>query len=368
MSAGATGTPLTAILARRIAASGPITLADYMSECLLHPAHGYYATREPFGASGDFITAPEISQMFGELMGLALAQSWLDQGAPSPFTLAEIGPGRGTLMADILRATRHVPGFHTAMRIVLVEASARLRDLQRQRLADHVVNWADHADALPRQPLFLIANEFFDALPIRQFRRQAEGWCETMITLRGGGASGGGLGMALAPASGLAALQPHLATTSDGDIVEICPAAGAVIGAIAARIAAHGGVALLIDYGNWGTRGDTFQALRQHRFADPLAEPGLADLTAHVDFRALAEAAREHGGTGINCSFTTQGAMLSRLGIAARSSRLAIKLSGEQLAAHLAATRRLTDDAEMGSLFKVLALYPNTSSPPPGAE
>ena len=363
MSAGATGTPLTAILARRIAASGPITLADYMSECLLHPAHGYYATREPFGARGDFITAPEISQMFGELMGLALAQSWLDQGAPARFTLAEIGPGRGTLMADILRATRNVPGFHAAMQLVLVEASARLRDLQRQRLAGYAVDWAESAEALPRQPLFLIANEFFDALPIRQFRRQANGWSETMITLREGA-----LSMALAPAAGLTALQPHLAETADGDIVEICPTAGAVVSAIAARIAEYGGAALLVDYGNWGTRGDTFQALRQHRFADPLAEPGLADLTAHVDFRALAEAAREHGGAGIRCSFTTQGDMLSRLGIAARSSRLAAELSGAQLAAHLAATRRLTDDKEMGSLFKVLALYPNTSSPPPGAE
>lgn len=350
-------TPLAGLLMRRIATMGPITLADYMADCLLHPDHGYYATREPFGTAGDFITAPEISQMFGELMGLSLAQSWLDQGAPAPFTLAEIGPGRGTLMADILRATRNVPGFHAAMRVVLVEASARLRDLQRARLEGHAITWADTVAELPQAPLFLIANEFFDALPIRQFTRDGDGWRETMVALQDGR-----LTLALAPRARLAQLEARMKDTADGDMVEICPEAAPIIGQIADRICRHGGAALIIDYGGWISRGDTFQALRDHRFADPLAEPGLADLTAHVDFAALAAAARPAA-----TAYTTQGQMLERLGIAARSARLAGQLTGAGLQAHLGATHRLTDTQEMGSLFKVLALHPQGTPTPAGA-
>lgn len=350
-------TPLAQLLLRRIAATGPMTLADYMAECLLHPEHGYYSTREPFGTGGDFITAPEISQMFGELMGLALAQSWLDQGAPAPFTLAEIGPGRGTLMADILRATRGVPGFHAAMQVVLVEASSRLRARQGERLKGYEVTWAETVGDLPQAPLFLIANEFFDALPIRQFTRDGDGWRETMVS-----AKSNDLALALGPKTRLALLEERLADTRNGDVVEICPEAGPIMAQIATRIRTHGGTALIIDYGDWNGRGDTFQALRDHRFADPLAEPGQADLTAHVDFAALAGAAQP-----IATAYTTQGTMLERLGLAARSARLAQQLTGTQLEAHLAATRRLTDTKEMGSLFKVLVLHPTDTPTPPGA-
>jgi NADH dehydrogenase [ubiquinone] 1 alpha subcomplex assembly factor 7 len=172
-------TALADILLARIAATGPMRLAEYMAECLLHPLHGYYATRDPFGAAGDFTTSPEISQMFGELLGLCLAQTWLDQGAPAPFTLAELGPGRGTLMADVLRATKGVPGFHAGLQVVLVEASAHLQGVQRATLGD--VRWVDDVQGLPDQPLFLLANEFFDALPIRQFTRVDAGWAETVV-------------------------------------------------------------------------------------------------------------------------------------------------------------------------------------------
>ncbi|HLQ18864.1 MAG TPA: SAM-dependent methyltransferase, partial [Tabrizicola sp.] len=151
-------TPLARLLAERIRETGPISVADYMAECLLHPVHGYYTTRDPFGTAGDFTTAPEISQMFGELLGLALAQAWLDRGAPAPFTLAELGPGRGTLMADILRATRSVPGFHNAMQLVLVEASPRLRQMQAQTLMAYAPTWADRVEDLPDATLFLVAN------------------------------------------------------------------------------------------------------------------------------------------------------------------------------------------------------------------
>ena len=351
-------TPLGRLLAARIAAAGPITLADYMADCLLHPVHGYYTTRTPFGAGGDFVTAPEISQMFGELLGLCLAQAWMDQGAPAPFVLAEPGPGRGTLMADVLRATARVPGFRDAARLVLVEASPALRAVQRQTMAGHAVAWADTIADLPADgPLFLIANEFFDALPIRQFTRIGDAWAETMVGLGPDGA----LSFGRAPPAPLALLSDRLADTAEGEVVELCPAAPPIMERIGARIASAGGLALIVDYGGWGSRGDTFQALRRHGFADPLAAPGEADLTAHVDFRALAQAARPAAH-----AFTTQGQFLTRLGLPQRSARLAQTLTGAALAEHLAAERRLTAPSEMGTLFKALAVFPPDAPPPPG--
>ena len=347
-------TPLGDILTARIRATGPITLADYMAECLLHPKHGYYTTRDPFGAAGDFITAPEISQMFGELLGLSLAQSWLDQGSPA-FTLAELGPGRGTLMADILRATRAVPGFHAAMTICLIEVSPTLRTRQQSILATYHVQWLSGVHDLPQAPLYLVANEFFDALPIRQFQRDGTGWRERLVTL-----AADGLGFGLTAPAPVAALAHRITDTAQGQIVEYCPAAPAIMAEIGSRIAAHGGAALIIDYGDQISRGDTFQALKSNAFADPFADPGEADLTAHVDFAVLAAASPTAH------MLTTQGAFLNRLGITARSERLAQSLAGVVLQSHLAATRRLTHDQEMGSLFKVLALYPTASSPPPG--
>lgn len=351
-------TPLGRLLAARIAATGPMPLSEYMAECLLNPAHGYYTTRPPFGAEGDFITAPEISQMFGELLGLCLAQAWVDQGAPAPFVLAELGPGRGTLMADMLRATARVPGFHASARVVLVEASPALRERQRAALAGHPVAWANRVEDLPGAgPLFLIANEFFDALPIRQFTRDGQGWAETMVGL----GPDGRLTLGRAPAAGLALLAPWLADTAEGEVVEVCPAALPVMAGIGGRIAAAGGLALVVDYGGWGSRGDTFQALRRHGFADPLAAPGEADLTAHVDFAALAAAARPAAH-----AFTTQGELLARLGLGLRAERLAAGLTGAALEAHRAGERRLTDPAEMGTLFKALAVFPPGAPPPPG--
>ncbi len=212
-------TPLAALLVKRIREGGPITVADYMADCLLHPAHGYYTTRDPFGAAGDFTTAPEISQMFGELVGLALAQAWLDQGAPARFTLAELGPGRGTLMADVLRATRGVPGFHAAAEVVLVEASPVLRGVQRQTLGAHPVAWAEETQALPDQPLFLIANEFFDALPIRQFQRDTDGWRERLV-----GVQDDRLVLGLSAPLPEVPDLPAFRTAGPGDLVELCPA------------------------------------------------------------------------------------------------------------------------------------------------
>ncbi len=353
-------TPLADSLIRRIAATGPISVADYMADCLLHPEFGYYSTRDPFGVEGDFTTAPEISQMFGELLGLALAQGWLDQGAPAPVTLAEAGPGRGTLIADILRATRGVPGFHAAAQVHLIEASATLRARQKQTLADYDVTWVDQAQDLPQAPLLLVANEFFDALPIRQFVRTPGGWRERQVGLD----DDGRLALGLSTAAPLADLDHRLADTQPGDLVETCAPARPVMGAVGERIARHGGAALVIDYGDWRSLGDTLQALRGHQREDPLASPGNADLTAHVDFEALAAAA-----PGVAHSrMTAQGVFLERLGITARAQALARNLTGAALEQHIAAHRRLTHPEEMGSLFRVICFNPQTGAPLPGLD
>ncbi len=343
----------------QISANGPMRIDEYMATCLLHPTLGYYTTRDPLGAQGDFVTAPEISQMFGELIGLCLAQTWLAQGGPKSFTLAELGPGRGTLMADILRATSNVPGFADAAEIALVEASPKLRDVQAATLTNHKVTWFDTADALPDQPLYLVANEFFDALPIRQFIRTSQGWRERQV-----GLTDGALGFGLGPMSPQPALAHRLEDTADGDLIEDCAQIAPVMQALSARIETHGGAALIIDYGDWRSLGDTLQALRAHEQTDPLAAPGDCDLTAHVDFEQLAAAATPAQHTRI----TPQGVFLERLGITQRAQVLAKTMTGPTLETHIAAHRRLTHPSEMGNLFKVMGLYPTTQTPPPGLE
>jgi SAM-dependent MidA family methyltransferase len=348
-------TTLADILRGQIAQQGPMTIADYMTQCLLHPQHGYYTTQDPLGR--DFITSPEISQMFGELIGLAIAQAWRDQGAPGRITLAELGPGRGTLMADILRATQKIPGFHDAASVHFVEASPTLREKQAQVVAD--AKWYDDITTLPHAPLFLIANEFFDALPIRQFIRHENGWTERVI-----GQNDGMLCFGQTSPAPLAQLAHRLDDTQIGDLIEHCPALPAIVQEMTSRIAAHGGVALIIDYGDWRSLGDTLQAMQNGKAVDPLAAPGMADLTAHVDFEAIAQAATP----AQHSKLTTQGVFLERLGITNRAQQLATILQGDALTAHIAAHKRLTHPSEMGTLFKVMGLTPEKCSPPAGLE
>lgn len=342
---------LKAHLLDQIAQTGPMTVAAYMAECLLHPTLGYYNTRNVFGAEGDFITAPEISQMFGELIGLSLAQAWLDQGAPPNPVLVELGPGRGTLMRDALRAMTAVPGL--SPRVVLIEASPALKEVQAETLrgAAAEITWAAQLADVPDAPLLLIANEFFDALPIRQFRRSAQGWDELCI-----GAADGVLTRGFSPMGDVPALAHRLADTDPGDIVEICATAPPIITDISSRIATQGGAALIADYGDWRSLGDTWQALRAHKTADPLEAPGRADLTAHVDFEPLAAACQSAGAR--HSRLCPQGIFLERLGITQRAQALAQRLSGGPLEAHIAAHRRLTHPAEMGNLFKILGIVP----------
>ncbi len=350
--------PLESFIAAQIKATGPISLAEYMTLCLQHPEHGYYTTRDPLGAAGDFTTAPEISQMFGELLGLSLAQAWLDAGAPAPFTLAELGPGRGTLMADILRATRGVTGFHDAAELVLVETSPTLRTRQKQALNGFAPTWHNQL-TLKEQPLFLVANEFFDALPSRQFIRDGAAWRERVV-----GLEDNKLAFGLTDVSDYGFLEHRLADTQQGDIVEHSAPSQAIAAQIGHHIAAHGGAALIVDYGDWRSKGDTFQALRAHEKVGPLTGPGTADLTAHVDFEALALAASPAAASQL----TPQGVYLERLGVTQRAQALASRLSGETLEEHIAAHRRLTHPEEMGTLFKVMALFKRGTLPPAGLQ
>lgn len=337
----------------RIARMGPMSLADYMAECLHDPTFGYYATRDPLGARGDFITAPEVSQMFGELVGLWLAQVWIDQGG-GPVALVELGPGRGTLMADVMRATHGVPGFHEAVGVHLVEASPVLRAVQAKALEGYRPSFHDSLGDVPEGPMLLIANEFFDALPIRQFQMSDAGdWQERQI-----GAADGALIWGLAPPAPLEVRDGF----APGMIVETCAPAEAIAGEIGRRVA-EGGAALIVDYGDWQSTGDTFQALADHAYADPLDAPGEADLTAHVAFEPIVKAA------GVRASkLTPQGVFLERLGVTARAQALAKELSGSALEEHIAAHRRLTHPDEMGTLFKVLALTPSGAQHPPALE
>ncbi len=348
---------LEAYLLDRIARTGPLTVADYMAECLLHPTLGYYTTRDPLGAAGDFTTAPEISQMFGELVGLALAQAWVDQGQPAPFTLAELGPGRGTLMADIVRATKSVPGFPDAAQITLIEASPVLRQKQKDMLQGCAVHWIDSSAQLPDAPLFLVANEFFDALPIRQFVRAGPAWRERCI-----GANDGQLAFGLGPPSQWPDLDHRLDDTKDNDLIETCRPAQAILEDIGHRIETYGGAGLIIDYGDWRTLGDTLQAVQAHDYVDPLSAPGQADLTAHVDFEALC--------TSVPCAHTRvtpQGVFLERLGISQRAEALA-KTGCQARKDVIVAHHRLTHPTEMGNLFKTLGLFPTNGPPPPGLD
>ena len=348
-------TALLATLRRLIETEGPLPVDRYMALCLGDPARGYYATRDPFGAAGDFVTAPEISQIFGEMIGLWAAAEWEVMGRPAPVRLVELGPGRGTLMADALRAARVMPGFLEAARVHLVETSRTLRDVQVRTLSAFEVPRAWHGglDTVPPGPAIVIANEFFDALPVRQLVRGEDGWRERVVTLTPrmipAFAAGGRVDAALVPAA--------LRDAEPGAILEVAEAAARIAEALGRRLAGDGGVALVIDYGHARTAaGDTLQAVKRHRFVDPLAEPGEADLTAHVDFEALAAAARRGGAEAWGP--VPQRDLLIALGAETRADMLKRSAGIAQAIAIDAALARLTDPAPtgMGALFKALAL------------
>lgn len=342
---------------------GPVSVATFMAEALGNPRWGYYQTKNVFGRTGDFTTAPEISQMFGELLGLWCAQMWSDLGRPTSLNLVELGPGRGTLMRDALRAMEVLPECLHAIDIHLVESSARLRKVQRDLLAEHTpgtaVYWHDRFDSVPGGPLIVIANEFFDALPIHQYQKCADGWHERLVGL---GKDPTGFTFALSPAPVAPDAIPKAHQVGNvGSISESCPVANEVCTMIATAIRQHGGAGLFIDYGTArSVAGDSLQALRAHEYVDVLSEPGTADLTAHVDFERLAAAAVAAGAMVFGPIL--HGVFLNALGIEARAAKLAESASTDERKAIEVAVRRLTGADEMGELFKVLGLssLPNT--------
>jgi NADH dehydrogenase [ubiquinone] 1 alpha subcomplex assembly factor 7 len=348
-------------IAALIAAQGPISVAQYMTLVLHDPEAGYYATHDPFGGKGDFITAPEISQMFGELLGAWCAQVWSDQGKPKNTHLIELGPGRGTLMADALRALKRVPGFLNEVEIVLVEASPVLRETQREKLKDSGarIRWTSRFD-VSDAPLLVIANEFFDALPVRQYIKTARGWCERMVVVKDGK-----LDFAVAPLPAPMSFIPSSrAGAPEGGFYEASPAGTALCEEIAHGIAGYGGAALILDYGYAVIGfGETLQAVGAHRFVRPLDEPGHYDLSAHVDFTALVDAAR-HGGAQI-AGPAPQGPFLEQLGIGARAKALT-KANPTQADQVTSALQRLTAPEQMGKLFQAMAVLPSSAPPPPG--
>ena len=353
---------LTTILREKIGAEGPISLADYMSLALTHPDHGYYTTQDPFGARGDFITAPEISQIFGEMVGVWCVELWRQMNR-RPVSLVELGPGRGTLMADLLRATRGVSGFHEALTIHMVETSAALAHVQYLALRSlHPrIEWLDDVGQLPDSPTILIANEFFDALPIRQFQVTEHGLCERRV---GWDEAAQQFAFTLA-APGLQLAKSDHQHIAAGTIIEQSPASKQVMRQLAAHLKAHGGGALIVDYGYLGeAHHDTLQAVKAHSFHPVLKNPGEADITAHVDFPTLAAIARDH--TLRVSGPVPQGEFLIRMGAEVRARMLINHAALEQREPILSGLKRLIDPTAMGDLFKVLAVVSDPRWEPAG--
>jgi NADH dehydrogenase [ubiquinone] 1 alpha subcomplex assembly factor 7 len=332
----------------QIRTAGPMSLATFMGLCLTHPSRGYYRKADPLGAQGDFITAPEISQMFGEMIGAWIADLYVQMGSPPRVTILELGPGRGTLMADALRVASRAPGFATALDLKLFETNPVLIAMQRDHLAAYDPDWIDELETIADAPVLIIANEFFDALPIRQFVRQGDKWFERCVGLDDGRRV---FGLSPNPYDG-SLLPAPLHDAPDGAVAEIALAATQFMGRLAALVAPRGGAILAIDYGYERTQpGETLQALSRHAFVDPLAEPGNADLTTHVDFEALGYAARM---AGLNVSpLVTQATFLTSLGLDQRARTLAS--ANPALAQSIESARsRLVGNDQMGALFKVL--------------
>lgn len=353
--------PLEALIRKQIAASGPMPVSRYMQMCLTHPEHGYYLMRDPLGRDGDFITAPEVSQMFGELIGLWAASVWHAMGMPPEVKFIELGPGRGTMMADALRAIRILPAFHEAISVHLVEASPMLRQKQMMKLGEIThVEWYDRIEDVPEGPAIILANEYFDVLPIHQAVKRETGWHERVIEVDDDIFA---YGVAKDPMPRFEVLlPPQVRVAPNGAIFEWRP--DTEIMTIARRIRDQGGAALIIDYGHMRSdAGDTFQAVTRHSFTNPLKDPGGADVTAHVDFQALARAAEDIGARAHGP--VEQGTFLTRLGIETRAQTLMAHSSHDESVNVAGALKRLTGPGKdgMGSLFKVLGIsHPSIES------
>jgi NADH dehydrogenase [ubiquinone] 1 alpha subcomplex assembly factor 7 len=353
-------------LTERIRTTGPLTVAAFMTEALFDPKDGYYATKDPIGAGADFITAPEVSQMFGELIGLWAAQSWMDMGSPARFQFIELGPGRGTMMSDALRAARTVPGFLDAAQITLIEASAALKSVQARTLGSSgaQISWSNRLEAVAPGPTIIVGNEFLDCLPVRQAVRHGGEWHERLVGLEHEDSTD--LVFVLGPPLGIdtSLIPANLKDLPDGSLVELRPGDQQILDAIANRFKKDAGRALLIDYGPAvSEQGDTLQALRAHTKVAPLDAPGNADITARVDFQALIQFADNLGMSSYGP--VEQGQFLVSLGMEARAAAL-IQAAPKDKAAFAKQVWRLTDPEQMGTLFKFVCFDSVGLPLPPG--
>lgn len=342
-------TPLEREIRTIIETDGPLTVSDYLQLCLAHPRYGYYVTRDPLGLRGDFVTAPDVSQMFGELIGAWAATVWRQMGSPPNLKLIEFGPGRGTLMVDALRAAKALPEFRAALSVHLVEISPALRARQEQMLAgEDRIRWHDTVESIPDGPAVVIANEFVDTLRVHQFVKDSDGW-----HLRVVGFVDDKLGFLVAPVPMPKDFNDESPDAPNGAILELRDEGP--IALLAQRLVRDGGAALIIDYGHATLGfGDTLQAVRRHQYADPLSDPGEADLTTQVNFGELVVWARRNGAA--THGPITQGIFLRRLGIEQRAARLKQNATPQQAADIDTALTRLTAGDQMGELFKVLAI------------
>jgi NADH dehydrogenase [ubiquinone] 1 alpha subcomplex assembly factor 7 len=343
---------LEKIIREIIAAQGPLSIAAYMELVLQHPVHGYYRTREPLGREGDFITAPEVSQMFGEMVGVWCAEMWRELGRPDSFALIEFGPGHGTMMLDILRATANVGGFHAAKHLYLIDSNEALRKRQQDTLKDNAPQYIDDISQAPQMPALIVANEFFDALPVRQFEKTFRGWTERMVAIEGDA-----LATILRPLAEIEnnLIPPALHHAVPGTVFEFSSSAQSLMREISRVLVSRKGAALMIDYGYVAASGaPTVQAVSHHASVNIFELAGEVDLTAHVDFAALSQAALV-GGAKVS-AVIGQGEFLRGCGIEIRADALK-KRATEQKAAEIdSELHRLIDDAQMGSLFKVLEI------------
>lgn len=353
-------TPLGQEIGRIIAEDGPIPLDRYMALCLSHPRYGYYMTRDPLGAAGDFITAPEVTQMFGELIGIWCATVYDAMGRPDAVNLIELGPGRGTLLSDALRAARVIPGFMDAATLRLVEISPVLLAAQRAALegTGAAITWHQSLEEIPEGPSIVVANEFFDALPVRQVERRKDGWAERCVGLKDGA-----LVVGLVPGAAPPSFVP--AGVEDGDVLEVSPASQAVATLLGERMARAPGAALVIDYGHArSSPGETLQAVHGHDTASVIENPGENDITAHVDFAALRRAMASAGARVFGPM--TQRDFLMAMGLETRLGILSRKATPEQRRDLELAAERVAGPEQMGHLFKVLAATsPDLPSPHP---
>jgi SAM-dependent MidA family methyltransferase len=350
-------TPLSEKIKKLVRMNGPMSVTDYFALCLGDPEFGYYRNREPFGSSGDFITAPEVSQIFGEMIGVFIVHAWKRHGLPNPVRLTEIGPGRGTMMSDMLRViAKLAPDLYRDSTVHLVETSPRLREVQKNTLTDHIdkIAWHDSVDDVPEGFVLLVANELFDAIPIRQFVKVGPTFVERVVSLDAEDELIFSIGTAVLDPSFLPAGAEG---APDGTIYEFSPARRAVMETLCHRLKQEGGTALILDYGHMSTGfGDTLQALRAHNYDPPLAHPGIADLTSHVDFEDLARTALSAGVSVTGC--LRQGDFLIGLGIKDRAGLLGRGKDAATQQMLTEAVNRLAGAGEgrMGELFKVLAV------------